>query len=94
MGPALAQWFIYLLIVSTFAAYLASRTLPAAAHYLEVFRIAGTTAFMAYAMSHPAASIWYWRSWSTTFKYIIDGLVYGLLTGGVFGWLWPHVVPA
>jgi hypothetical protein len=94
MGASLTQWFVYLLIVSTFAAYLASRTLPAAAHYLEVFRIAGTTAFMAYAMSHPSVSIWFGRSWSATFKYVIDGLVYGLLTGGVFGWLWPHVVPA
>jgi hypothetical protein len=23
-------------------------------------------------------------------KEVIDGLVYGLLTAGVFGWLWPR----
>jgi hypothetical protein len=35
-------------------------------------------------------SIWYRRSWGTTFKSMFDGLVYGLLTAGTFGWLWPH----
>jgi len=24
-----------------------------------------------------------------TLKEVVDGLVYGLLTGGTFGWLWP-----
>jgi hypothetical protein len=33
-------------------------------------------------------SIWYRRSWITTFKSSVDGLIYSLLTGGVFGWLW------
>ncbi len=35
-------------------------------------------------------SIWYRRDWMTTIKSTIDGLIYGLLTGGTFGWLWPH----
>jgi len=34
-------------------------------------------------------SIWYRRSWSTTLKATLDGVIYGLLTGGAFGWLWP-----
>ena len=34
-------------------------------------------------------SIWKGQSWSTTLKFVFDGLVYGLLTAGVFGWLWP-----
>jgi hypothetical protein len=25
----------------------------------------------------------------TTAKFVIDGLVYGLVTVGTFGWLWP-----
>ena len=36
-------------------------------------------------------SIWYKRSWSTTWKSMFDALVYGLFTGGVFGWLWPKM---
>ena len=35
-------------------------------------------------------SIWYKKKWSTTVKNTIDGLIYGLLTGGTFGWLWPN----
>jgi hypothetical protein len=34
-------------------------------------------------------SIWYQRAWSLTLKSTIDALIYGLLTGGIFGWLWP-----
>jgi hypothetical protein len=33
-------------------------------------------------------SIWYSRPWSTTAKHTLDGLIYGCLTGGTFGWLW------
>ena len=90
MGKPLAQWFIYLLIVALIAGYLASRTLPMGAAYLSVFRVVGTAAFMGFALAHPHQSIWWQRRWSTTIKYMIDGLIYALLAAGVFGWLWPR----
>ena len=34
-------------------------------------------------------AIWFGRSWKSIWKYVIDGLIYGLLTAGFFGWLWP-----
>lgn len=89
MGAALAMWFVYSLIVGVFAAYVTGRALGPGAHYLEVFRFAGTTAFIGYSLALMQASIWYKRRWMTTIKSMIDGLVYGLLTAGVFGWLWP-----
>ena len=46
--------------------------------------------FIGYAFALWPLSIWYGRSWSATIRGTIDGLVYGLLTGGTFGWLWPH----
>lgn len=88
MSRPLVQWFIFVLVVSVLAAYLAAATLPADAPYLAVFRVAGTTAFIAYAAGLWQQSIWYSRPWSTTIKLTFDGLIYGLLTGGVFGWLW------
>ena len=88
MSRPLVQWFIFVLVVSVLAAYLAAATLPADAPYLAVFRVAGTTAFIAYAAGLWQQSIWYSRPWSTTAKLTLDGLIYGLLTGGVFGWLW------
>jgi hypothetical protein len=91
MGRMLGQWFVYLLIVSALVAYLASHTLQVGASYLQVFRVAGFTAFMAYAYGQPIEGIWYSRKWSTVCKNMFDGLVYALLTGGAFGWLWPRL---
>ena len=45
---------------------------------------------MAYALALWQLSIWYRRDWMTTIKSNVDGLIYGLLTAGTFGWLWPH----
>ena len=90
MGGQLAQWFVYCLVVSVFAAYIAGRALGPGAHYLAVFRFAGCTAFIGYSLALWQNSIWFKRAWSTTIKNTIDGLVYGLLTAGTFGWLWPR----
>ncbi len=89
MGKFLGQWFVFCLLIGVFAAYMASRTVGADADYLAVFRVAGTTAFLGYAVGEPIQSIWKGQPWGMTFKHVVDGLVYALLTGGVFGWLWP-----
>lgn len=89
MGKYLAAWFVFCLVISVFVAYLTGRCLGPGVEYLEVFRIAGTVAFLGYAGCEASNSIWRGQRWSTTIKTVIDGLIYGLLTGGVFGWLWP-----
>lgn len=89
MGSRLAQWFGFCLVVGLFAAYLTSRALPAGAPYLAVFRFAGTVAFVGYVLAQWENTIWYNRPWQTNLKNTFDALVYGLLTGGAFGWLWP-----
>ena len=89
MTKNLVQWFIYSIVVGIFAAYVASRAVPAGAEYLHVFRFAGVTAFLGYSFASWQESIWYNRAWNLTFKSTIDGLLYALLTAGVFGWLWP-----
>ena len=90
MGAQLAQWFAYSVVVGIFAAYIAGRALGPGAHYLAVFRFAGCSAFLGYALALWQNSIWYKRAWSATLKSTIDGLVYALLTAGIFGWLWPR----
>ena len=89
MGKSLVQWFVYTLVVGVFAAYITGRALGPGAEYLDVFRFAGCTAFVGYALALWQNSIWYKIKWSTTIKNTIDGFVYGLLTAGAFGWLWP-----
>ena len=71
------------------AAYIASRTLPAGTDYLQVFRIVGTAAFMGYSIALAQNSIWYMKNSGATFRSMIDGLAYALLTAGVFGSMWP-----
>lgn len=88
MGKNLLNWFIYSLIVGVFAAYIAVNSLAADAQYLSVMRMVGAAAFGGYALALIQNSVWYSRSWKTTFKFMFDGLIYALLTGGIFGWLW------
>ena len=90
LGGNLLQWFGLVVVVNVFAAYIASRAAAPGADYLTVFRFVGTTAFMGYSLAALNESIWYMRSWVRTFKSVFDGLVYALLTAGVFGWLWPR----
>jgi hypothetical protein len=90
MPKFLGMWFVYCLIVGFFVAYLTGHTVMPAAPYLAVFRVAGTAAFLAYGLGHLSDGIWKGQTWSFTIKEVIDGLVYGLLTAGTFGWLWPH----
>lgn len=90
MGRNLALWFVYAVVVSVFAAYVAGRALPPGANYLRVFRFAGVTAFLGYTAALWQMSIWYRRAWSTTIKATVDGLIYALLSAGFFGWLWPR----
>ncbi|HET7314435.1 hypothetical protein [Salinisphaera sp.] len=89
MGASLIQWFVFCLIVSVFCAYLAASTLPIGAPLIQVFRVVGTIGFMAYAFSIIQAGIWGSQPWNVVIKNVIDGLIYGLVTGALFGWLWP-----
>jgi len=90
MGKYLVSWFIYCLIIGFFVAYLTGHTVAPGAHYLAVFRVAGTAAFLAYGLGQLSNSIWKGQPWGMTIKEVIDGLIYGLLTAGTFGWLWPR----
>ena len=90
MGSALGAWFGLNLVVAFFAAYVAGHSLAPGTHYLQVFRVVGSMGFLAYAMGSVPASIWMGKPWGSTLKDMADGLIYGLLMAGVFGWLWPR----
>jgi hypothetical protein len=95
-GPAsmtrnLVLWFVYTIIIGVFAGYVAGVVLAPGTDYITVFRITSTVAFAGYALAHWQNTIWYSRNLGTTLRNTIDALVYALLTGGAFGWLWPDV---
>ncbi len=89
MGSSMVQWFIYCVVVSVFSAYLAAHTVHAEADYLIVFRVVGCAAFMGYGLAIFQEAIWGGRSWRSAWLGAFDALVYGLVTAGTFGWLWP-----
>ena len=90
MGGTLFQWFLYSLAVSVFAGYIAGVAFGPGTEYLRIMQVAGCVAFVGYAMAQMHESIWWGRRWSWTIRNMLDGLLYGLLTGGTFGWLWPR----
>ena len=90
MPKFLSQWFGFCVLVGIFVAYLTGHVMAPGAHYRAVFRVAGTAAFMAYGMGNLVNGIWRGQTWSTVLKEMVDGLIYALLTAGVFGWLWPR----
>jgi hypothetical protein len=90
MGRSLGLWFVYLLGVNVFAAYVTGRALAPGAAYLPVFRFAATTAFLGFTAALWQGWIWYQRSLGTTIRSTIDGLIYALIAGGLFGHFWPR----
>lgn len=89
MGKNLAYYFLFTLAVSFMVGYIGHAAIAPGADYLHVFRVLGTVAFLAYSAAEVPRAIWFGHTWSSTWKTVIDGLFFGLLTGGVFGWLWP-----
>jgi hypothetical protein len=90
MPKFLAQWLGFCLLISFFVAYLAGHTIAPGLTYLAVFRVVGTAAFLAYGLGNITNGIWRGWPWSMVIKEVVDGLIYGLLTAGTFGWLWPR----
>jgi hypothetical protein len=90
MGKMMGQWITYVLVLSIVVAYVTGRTVGGGAAFLPVFRVAGTVASLAYASAIVPSAIWWGRPWSVAWKEVADGIVYGLLTGAAFGWLFPR----
>jgi hypothetical protein len=49
--------------------------------------LTGTVAVLGYAVTSISNSIWKGQAWTTTAKFMLDGVIYGLVTGAVFAWL-------
>lgn len=89
LRKVMVEWFAYALMAGLFTAYLTAQALDAGAGSGEVARFAGMTAFVGHSLALWQRSIWYQTKWSRTLRSTFDGLVYGVLTGLTFAWLWP-----
>ena len=90
MGGKMAATFIVYMVVSTLIAYLASVALPKTAEFAKVFQVVGTAGILAYSFSFIPNAIWFGSYKRTIVASIIDGIAFGLITGAIFAWRWPH----
>jgi len=90
MGKNLTLYFIYCFLVSFVTAYVARHTLTYGASFQDVFRLTGTIAVASYSLALLPESIWMGRPWGATIKSVCDSIAYGVMTGVIFAWLWPH----
>ncbi|HKE49556.1 MAG TPA: hypothetical protein VKB52_15930 [Rhodanobacteraceae bacterium] len=89
MAAPLGQWFLFCLLVSLFAGYVAASTLAPGTTPAQVFRVVGTAALLGHAFSALPTGIWWGHPWRSVIKHLVDGIVYALIVGASFAWLWP-----
>ena len=90
MGKSMAAWVTYIVVLSVVVALVAERMLGPGAPYISVFRRVCTVAILAYSAGNVPNAIWWGKPWSNVGREVADGVLYGLLTAGSFGWLWPR----
>ena len=90
MGGNMLWTFVVCLVVSTLIAYLGWSALPhAGSSFAHTFQVLGTAGILAYCFASFPGDIWFQRSRRAMTTNFIDGVVFGLITGAVFAWLWP-----
>ena len=89
MGKLMGQQISFFLVGCVLVAYCASLALTSGAEYMTVFRFFASVGFLTFGWAVIPYSIWYGHPWSTTAKYLLDSLIYGLVIAGTFAWLWP-----
>lgn len=88
MGKYLAGWFVYILVVTLFAAYIGVCIADAGDRHSAIHSL-GITAFIGYTLALWQMSIWYHRKVSTTLKSTVDGIIYAAVTFFIFAAVWP-----
>lgn len=89
MGKNMALTFLTFLAATKLIAYLARETIPNGAEFARVFQVVGTAGVLTWCFSFIANMIWFNGGARAIVMCIIDGLVYGLVTGAIFAFLWP-----
>ena len=80
---------LFFLVINTLMAYLASAALVRGETFAKVFQVMGTAGVLAYSFSSIPNDIWFQAKRRATIMCALDGIVFGLITGAIFAWLWP-----
>ena len=90
MGRNMALTALFYLVTSAVIGYLAWAALPQGTPFAKVFQVVATAGILAYSFAFIPNCIWHGSYTRTIVFRIVDGIVYGLITGAIFAWRWPH----
>lgn len=89
MGKALGVSGLFNVVTAALVGYAATLALAAGAEGGEVFRFVFVVAFLANSFGLVWGAIWFGRTWTSTLKEMLDGVVYAAATAALFMSFWP-----
>ncbi len=90
MGVNMFLTFLFYLITSMVIAFLAAGALPHGASFATVFHLCSLAGILAYCFATFPGDLWYQLKHRAMLMCWIDGIIFGLITGLIFAWLWPR----
>jgi len=91
-GRNLVLVFVVYVVASVSVAYLTSQGRAYGASFASVFQMAGAVAVVAYCLGQIPGAIFMAKPCRFVCTDLLDGLVYGLIPGAIFAWLWPAAI--
>jgi len=89
MGRNMVITLLVYLAISLFVAYIGAAAVKPGASFTEAFQVLGTAGVLAYAFGHIPGAVWFGQYPRAILMCVLDGVVYGLITGAVFAGMWP-----
>lgn len=94
MGSNMLGTFIVFLIASVLIAYITWHVRDKmVGDFADRFQLAGSLGILAYCFSFIPNMIWFQAGKRAMVNCIVDGVLYGVVTGAAFAWLWPVAAP-
>ena len=93
-GMNLLKTFISYLVITAMVGYLAGIGLAPGTEYMEVFRVVGTAAILGFCMGSFAGDFFLGKPTRFIITSFIDGVIFALITAGIFATMWPEGVTA
>lgn len=92
MGKLLGQQILFFVFGSFLIGYLASISVAATADFITIFRQVFIASFLTYGWAQIPYSIWMGQPWSNCIRFLIDALIYAVVTATTFSLLWPSLL--
>lgn len=81
--------FFFYFVTAVFIAYLGTLALEPGAGFSKVFQVIGTAAIPAHCFAFMPNNIWFGTPRRGILLDVLDGIVYSIITGVIFGAMWP-----